>query len=497
MINKYLLKAVFISILSFPIFTPAFTWAASNNDTAWLKTIMEESTGERVTINGVTIARKNFLSPSTYKVSYSFRYRLPKGGDDTGEGSLYIPLKFKGNRNMKFPLLHWAGYSKEEKENLKLAQNGIVVSNPEKNKVNPLALGPNKDLAMLHIVRGLPFIDDSRVGIQGGSAGGYMSLLLAAESFPISYASTSGAVLNRGYNLAYLKKSMELAKKISPEDPGQVTPVIYVTGHIVKEAFALFTNDLSDICWFNSSPISQIDTITCPVALMVSSADTLVPVEQVSPDFVVPVDENEFPKGFTSDVEALSGNEKEKTSLLDILKPGQYEILKVIPPEGLPVFKQMEYDLARNPPTTFLKMPFSKTKQWSIVVRTEGAKMAKIGHIKYLALYFDMDFIDYYREAEIKPEQLTLRKLERLMSRYAGKTWLEDRFVSLDYSDAEKKDVLRGLATFSKKPECAARFLTLYQQLPSDKQVLDKNILTATGDSVHGLLQKACDKHLD
>ena len=178
--NKYLLKTVFISILFFPI----FVWAASNNDTAWLKTIMEESTGERVTINGVTIARKHFLSPSAYKVSFSFRYRRPKGEIDTGEGSLYVPLKFKDNRNMKFPLLHWAGYSKEEKENLKVAQNGIVVSNPEKIKVNPLALGPNKDIAMLHIVRSLPFIDDSKVGIQGGSAGGYISLLLAAESFP-------------------------------------------------------------------------------------------------------------------------------------------------------------------------------------------------------------------------------------------------------------------------------------------------------------------------
>jgi hypothetical protein len=270
-----------------------------------------------------------------------------------------------------------------------------------------------------------------------------------------------------------------------------------VTSHIVEQAFDMFSSDLSDICWYNSSPISQIDTITCPVSLFVSSADTLVPVDQVSLDFTVPFDKKDFPEGFTSDLEALSGNEKEKIRLLDILKPGQFEVLKVVPPEGLPIFKQMEYDLAKNPPTTFSKMPFSKTKQWSIVVRDEGAKMAKIGHIKYLAVYFDTDFIDYYRAAEIKPEQLTMRKLERLMSRYAGKKWLEDRFVSLDYPDAEKKDVLRGLVTFSKNSECAARFLALYKKLPSDKQVLDKNILTAGSESVHGFLQKTHDKRLD
>ena len=81
MMNRYLLKTVFISILCFPLFTPAFIWADSNHDTAWLKTIMVESTGERVTINDVTIIRKNFFSPSVYKVSYSFlstRMNFPK-----------------------------------------------------------------------------------------------------------------------------------------------------------------------------------------------------------------------------------------------------------------------------------------------------------------------------------------------------------------------------------------------------------------------------------
>jgi hypothetical protein len=280
MMNGYIVKTAFLAILLSAVFTPVLISASSPDDIAWLRTIMEESTGGRVTINGVTVVPGPPLSPSAYKVSFSFRYRLPKGGDDTGEGSLYIPLNFKDNRKRTFPLLYWAGYPKEEKENLRVTRNGIVVSSPEKIHVNPLALGPGRDLAMLHIVRGLPFIDDSRVGIQGGSAGGYMALLLAAESFPVSYASTSGAVLNRGYNLAYLRNSMELARKISPEDPGQVTPVIHVTGHIVEQALDLFTDDLSDICWYNSSPISQIDTITCPVALLVSSADTLVPVDQ-------------------------------------------------------------------------------------------------------------------------------------------------------------------------------------------------------------------------
>ena len=103
MINKYLLKTVFISIPFFPIFTPAFIWAVSFNDTAWLKTIMEESTGERVTINGVTIVRKGFFSPSAYKVSFSFKYRLPKRGHRyRGRKSLH-PSRIQGQPEHEVP----------------------------------------------------------------------------------------------------------------------------------------------------------------------------------------------------------------------------------------------------------------------------------------------------------------------------------------------------------------------------------------------------------
>ena len=39
---------------------------------------------------------------------------------------------------------------------------------------------------LLHITRALSFVDDSRVIISGGSAGGWMTLMLAAETFPLS-----------------------------------------------------------------------------------------------------------------------------------------------------------------------------------------------------------------------------------------------------------------------------------------------------------------------
>ena len=53
---------------------------------------------------------------------------------------------------------------------------------------NPLIRGVNPDIALLHITRALPFVDDSRVVITGGSAGGWMTLMLAAETFPLAGA---------------------------------------------------------------------------------------------------------------------------------------------------------------------------------------------------------------------------------------------------------------------------------------------------------------------
>ncbi len=479
-------KKIFLILIVLVVLVFITSSPNPSGDTAWLKAIIEESTGDRVTINDITITPKKAFSTSAYKVSFSFKYRLPKGGTDIGKGSLYIPTKLEKKQNMKFPLHFQAGYSKNEGENLRLVKGDIVVSNPEEVNINPLALGPNRDIAMLHIVRSLPFIDDSKVGIHGGSAGGYVALMLTAESFPLSYTGASGAILNRGYNLSYLKNSIALA-----DEPELELPVVNVTSHIVTQAFEKYTTNLGDIAWYNTSPISQIDTITSPVALFVSSADTLVPIDQVSADFIVPVEEKAFPNGFTSDLASFTTNKDEKLRLMDVLSPEQFEVLKIVPPEDLPIFEQMEYDLTANPPTYFSEMPFSKDKQWSIVVRDEGPKLPKIGHIKYLATYTYTDFNDHYREEDIKPEQLTPVKLERLMARYAGEKWLEDRFVSLDYPEAERKDVLRGLATFSMDPKNAEKFLELYTNLPQDKQLLDQSILNADRNSVHKLLNEA------
>ena len=50
------------------------------------------------------------------------------------------------------------------------------------------------------MARALPWVDDTRVVIGGGSAGGWMTLLLAAETFPLAGAAPDVPPVNWGYN---------------------------------------------------------------------------------------------------------------------------------------------------------------------------------------------------------------------------------------------------------------------------------------------------------
>jgi hypothetical protein len=79
---------------------------------------------------------------------------------------------------------------------------------------------------------------------------------------------------------------------------------------------------------------------------------------------------------------------------------------------------------------------------------------------------------------KVDPAQLTATKLERLMDRYAGKEWLSSRLKHLDFPEAERADVVRGLRTYVLAgPANARRFGELYAQLPAARRVLGPDVV--------------------
>ena len=71
--------------------------------------------------------------------------------------------------------------------------------------------------------------------------------------------------------------------------------------------------------WFAHSPIAHIPTITCPVSVYWTTADMLVPMNQIGARWVQPFDKSKFPEGFTMDPAELMSSREGRLTLVDVL----------------------------------------------------------------------------------------------------------------------------------------------------------------------------------
>jgi hypothetical protein len=201
-----------------------------------------------------------------------------------------------------------------------------------------------------------------------------------------------------------------------------------------------------------------VSTITCPVQVDWTTADVLVPMDQVSARYVQPFDAKAFPKGFTMDPLKLTDTKHGHTRLFDVLPESEYEVF----------VRKVNKDSKPE------ELPTSAAKRWSITILDEGPPEPNVGHTKYPVPHPRTKFLDAAKTAKIPADQLTPTKLERLMDRYAGKEWLPSPLKHLDDPASEKADVLRGLRTYvSASPENAKTFAELYANLPKERQVLE------------------------
>ena len=149
------------------------------------------------------------LKPPTAKVQVSFTYRDEKGDEKEAKGKLYLTESMHADGSARFPLCFNAGYELPDGAESAYVKQGWLVVSPRELPTNPLIRNVNPDIALLHIARALPFVDDARVIITGGSAGGWMTLMLAAETFPLAGAAPDVPPVNWGYNGAYFFKQLD------------------------------------------------------------------------------------------------------------------------------------------------------------------------------------------------------------------------------------------------------------------------------------------------
>jgi len=400
-------------------------------------------------------------------VEAEFTYLDPHGEEKKARTKLYLPDKLQTDPRAKAPLYYLAGYEVTEQVALSHVQRGWVVVCPAQVKAHPLVLTASSDRALLHIARSLPFVDDAKVVLGGASAGGYMTLLLAAETFPLGGAVADVAPMNWGYNGAYLFKQYDKALAASFTGQGREMPFFTTVTTLLLGAKQLYGTEYGDLLWFRHSPLCHLSTITCPVSALWSTADVLVPMQQIGDRWVRPFDPKEFPEGFTMDPARLTATREGRLRLTDVLADEEYEVFTVPVPDTVPPDKPIE-------------LPVSARKRWSVIILDEGPPRPKVGHFKHNPNVAREEFFRRIMSGSPPASQLTAAKLERLMDRYAGKEWLPTKLKDLDYAESERADVLRGLRTYvTACPENLQTFWSLYGQLPPAKRVLEPEVFAA------------------
>lgn len=420
------------------------------------------------------------------------------GLDETGQVRIFLPPAVRDDPAARVALIHNAGYEIDDASAIGLLAKGYAVCTPHAHPLNPLGRGVHLDRAIMHAVRRLPFVDPLRVSVQGGSAGGWMTLMLTADAFPLVWSMPDVPPIHWGYNCAYIGEQQKLAGP-APGSEHPRMPVLQVVGPIADQSRDLYRQPFDSRAYLAVSPLAHMATVTVPTLVTFSTADMLVPVDQVGAEFVRPVQPDQFPRGFTSAMTVRFPSIAGKRTLVEVLPRASHEVFVVKAPENA---SRLGPDGAAQGPAHPVSLPFSQTRTVSVVVLDEGPKEPAVGHFKYAWSLDHEPFRKWAEERGVTPDQLTLPKLERLMKRLKAEPWVplrlgpegkrrETTANQLDYPEAERADVILGLSAFAADDARARAIGQIYDRLPARLKALGPRLGDGTAQGVRAALNGA------
>ncbi|HEU5028278.1 MAG TPA: hypothetical protein VFV01_25420 [Spirillospora sp.] len=411
---------------------------------------------------------------------------------DTYEATaeIFLPAVLAERPSERAPVWFNCGYQLADEPAAERARQGWIVVTPREpvpGEVfpgpNPLVRGPNTEFVLAHLVRGLAFADPAAIVYSGGSAGGFAALLAAAEAFPAAAAVPAVPVVNLAYQGAYLFATLPVLASDPPPDHPAVPALLQVTGPMAEGWRLAYGEDVSGPGWWEHSPVAHLPRITCRVAAVFSSADFLVPLEQVGTGLVAAAPAG-LAFGAARAAADLTDAEHAGVRLLDVL--GDAADVRLLPvPPGAPAMEDL--DLTRPVPETPIPVPDAPAggKRWLVAVVDEGPVLLG-GHWRHALA---PDFEPFAARAitdGIGADQLTRAKLDQLLDRYRGVEWLAPGFHHLDRPPAERLDVERGLRAYcALSPAHARRFADLYPETAEDRRVLPDDLVRALLGLLH------------
>ena len=443
-------------------------------------------------------AAQEFVREGTVVGSVIVELRYPDvhGEEALGQARLFVPHHLRDDPTSPVPVIHNAGYELDEESGIRLAERGYLVSTPHAHPLNPLGRGVNLDRAILHAVCALPFADRRRVAVQGGSAGGWMTLMLAADTFPLLYSMPDVPPIHWGYNAAYIAENQPIAGPPEGSDEPRM-PVLQVVGIIAEQSRVLYNQPFDHPAYLAVSPLQHMATLTAPTLITFSTADMLVPIEQVAHEAVRPHDPSRFPEGFWTKLTSRFPGVRVRRTLFEVLPVSRRSVFTLTPPANIP---RLNSDGSAQGAPYPAALPFDRNKPISIVILDEGPKEPDLGHFKYAWALDHEPFRAWAESRGIQKEQLTRAKLERLMKRLRSEPWVPMRIRKsdggeefdanqLDYPEAERQDVLLGLEAFAGDDAQARHLAQLYAQLPDRLKVLGSQLGDGSPEGVRQALR--------
>ena len=436
---------------------------AGSTAPSWLqRSVIDALAGCGDHVRNAAVQRGVAHDPRVHTIEVSFVVTDMLGRHIESTGLIRVPDSFRQTGDA-LPLFLAAGDPLGDADAVALAADGrVVVSHHEESVLQcgrPLSRGINVDAALLHLARRLPCVDDRRVVLLGSGGGGHMALLLAAETFPVAAVVIDAAPVNWPYTAAYLARTADL-----PLD----APAVASSARVVRRAARVIGSaDVETAPWLELSAHTHLDLVTAPVSAVYSTADMLVPVEQVSPVWARPAPPGVFVAGYTTDPADLLSLPENRETLLGLLDPGEVEVRRLAVPTGAPTL--VPGTLPARVPRLELPPP---RRRWSIGVLDEGPREPQLHHLKH-ALHVDRGAVlAQLLESPDVAGQMTRYKLMTLMRRLAGMPWLVHGYPHLDTPAAERADVTRALRTLVGAGG-GDRLASLYAGLPERLRVLD------------------------
>jgi len=411
---------------------------------------------------------------------FEFPFLGTRGQTLSGRGRLFLPSE---RRDVPIPIMVSTHYEMDASTAAKYLSAGWAVMTPTGNRsyqmLNIIGDSLNHSLSMAELPKRFPFVDQSRIFLVGGSAGGYQALMTASRLFPVRGAVALVPVVNLKYNINYLLKNAPLNRQPRSNEP--IAPYVKAVMPIAVETEKAGRTDRQG--WQSFSPVYSMDLVACQTLVVCSTADVLVPINQFSPTLVQEPPEGTWPDGFTFDMEKLVGPGERRT-LLESLSPRDMSIQTFFVPRDSPTIQRGHDELSEEDKAKIhpIEPRFDMTKRFSILVLDEGYPEPFCGHSKYHYRFDELPFLlELAKSTAPDAVGLDKLKLRQQVERFLGR----EGFQGMEYAGNESWEISRtthpflerwnvaiGLEAYATShPGNLARLLTLYESLPTKLKV--------------------------